>query len=78
VEAVKQASWVLSSNGVVDDAELRQILAKGVTIAARRGERELYDLTLAACRYWFRSPESKRPAHLRLVEIDPARSSSRN
>lgn len=67
-EAVKQAFWIVAPDGVMYDSSMRLVLAEGVVDAARRGERDLYELTLAACRYWFRSSvEPKRAAHLRLV-----------
>ncbi|MFM9863774.1 MAG: hypothetical protein ACKVRO_09210 [Micropepsaceae bacterium] len=66
-EAVKQAFWIVAPDGVIYDSNMRLVLAEGVVDAARGGERDLYELTLAACRYWFRSVEPKRAAHLRLV-----------
>lgn len=66
-EAVKQAFWIVAPDGVMYDSNMQLVLAEGVVDAARRGERDLYELTLAACRHWFRSTEPKRAAHLRLV-----------
>lgn len=59
-EAVERAWRTLSSNGVGDHTGTRLILAKGVIAAARRGERDLNALSLAACRHWVRSSEPKR------------------